>query len=227
MIDIVLHIDFDADTYLREIQGFSDTYNRLISLSDTRRTKIGGRKQVSKGYVREFKKLLGEELSVIGLNIVNDLIDGTGGTTGNMASAWTLSFDGGADAEYGYLSNNPRKYLDIWRATHLTLDAEPFVNYGRNIASNNVNTGELTSSSLSDYTIHICNYARVNTKTFNNFTIGTDEFYAQQAITGGLGMVETTIDDPYAYAEQEFKRQFNNAVKRIKYALSKRRFKVV
>jgi len=218
MIDITLHVDFDGDSYIREIGSYDKSLDRLRKLSDSRKTKISGRKEASKKYIAEFKKMMSHELAEIALDIAYALIDGTGGTTGNMASAWSVSFNYRSSSK-GYLSSDPRKYLETWREAKLKNVS--FAGEGRGESLGNIDDDDLTSSMRSNYTIYISNHAHVDYAVFNNFVIGTDEYYANEAISGGLGIEGSGITDPQGYAEQRFNEEFSKAIRRVRYALRK------
>ena len=54
-IDIRLHIEFDGDTYIKQMSSLDSKLQQLHSLGGYgKRLKVGGRQKVSKKYIQEF-----------------------------------------------------------------------------------------------------------------------------------------------------------------------------
>lgn len=223
-IDIRLHIEFDGDTYIKQMSSLDDRLQQLHSLGGYgKRLKVGGRQKASKKFIQEFKSLLADEVIDIATDITYDLIEGTGGTTGNTASAWTVTLSKSSLGYQGYLGNNPQSYFSVWKEA--VLNNTNFVGEGQANAEQRLGslTGQLHESMRSNYTVHISNCATVDEGKVEGFrkrtiTIG-GEHYASRVIRDGAGFVPTDIDDPEQYAMTKFEDQMKNAIRRVRYAL--------
>lgn len=223
-IDIRLHIEFDGDTYIKQMSSLDGRLQQLHSLGGYgKRLKTGGRQKVSKRYIQEFKTLLADEVIDIATDITYDLIEGTGGTTGNTASAWNVTLSKSSLGYQGYLGNNPQSYFGVWKEA--VLNNTNFVGEGQANAEQRLGslTGQLHDSMRSNYTVHISNCAMVDEGKVEGFrkrtiTIG-GEHYASRVIRDGAGFVPTEIEDPEQYAMTKFEDQMKNAIRRVRYAL--------
>lgn len=223
-IDIRLHIEFDGDTYIKQMSSLDSKLQQLHSSGGYgKRLKVGGRQKVSKKYIQEFKTLLADEVIDIATDIAYDLIEGTGGTTGNTASAWTVTLSKSSLGYQGYLGGNPQSYFSVWKEA--ILNNTNFVGEGQANAEQRLGslTGQLHDSMRSNYTVHISNCAMVDEGKVDGFrkrtiTIG-GEHYASRVIRDGAGFVPTEIDDPETYAMTMFEDKMKNAIRRVRYAL--------
>lgn len=223
-IDIRLHIEFDGDTYIKQLSSLDERLQRLHSAGGyNKRLKVGGKKEVGTTYIKKFKSMLADEILDIATEITYELIYGTGGTTGNTASAWTVSLSKSSMGYQGYLGNNPQAYFEVWKEA--ILNKRPVVGEGQSEAIQRIDdlSGDLHESMRSNYTIHITNSAMVNEGTVESFRKRTikigGEPYASEVIRNGAGLDKSTITDPESFAQQMFNEQFKNAIRRVRYAL--------
>lgn len=227
-IDIRMHVEFDGDSYIKKMSSLDNRLQQLHSLGQYgKKLKIGGRKEVSKRYIQEFKKLLAKEVMDIAINLTYELILATGGTTGNTASAWTVTVSR-ADLGYkGYFDGDPEDYFEVWQANIIAHTNT--VQDGRVSAIRRLNDArdDLKASMRSNYTVHISNCAFVDSATVESFRGRTKkiggENYATKVIRDGAGMVKTSIDDPEQYCLTIFHTEFANAIRRVRYALQDKR----
>lgn len=222
-IDIRLHIEFDGDTYIKQMSSLDEKLDALHRLGNfNKRLKVGGRKSVSKRYIQQFKSLLADEVIDIAVQIAYELISGTGGTTGNTASAWTVSLSKSGLGYQGYLGNNPESYYGVWKEA--ILQKTSFVDEGRSEAESRLSgvEGDLQGSMRSNYTIHISNCAMVDEGDVQGFRGRTvrigGEHYATDVV-GGAGIEKSSIQDPEQFALNYFNEQMKNAIRRVRYAL--------
>lgn len=220
-IEILLNVEFDDSSYTKQLLSFDNTLSQLVSLSETRKTNIGGRKSVSKRYIKNFKSELGKELMQIAIDVTYDLIDFSGGTTGNMASAWEVSVSKSSPKFAGYYNGDGRRYARDFVLAHRL--NESFAKEGRDYATKKLSRlkKDLLSDMKSNYTIRITNFAQVSKANVGRHTIGRKGSYAEEVFKEGLGIEGSSIEDPAEYAKQVFDREIALAVRRIRYRLNK------
>ena len=227
-IDITLHVEFDGDTYMKEMDNLDHSLRRLYNTSQTgKRLKIGGRKKVGARYIKEFKALMAKEVIKIVIDITQDLIGATGGTTGNTASAWNITMSNSSELYEGMFKGDPNAYATSW-ATMKRNNTEA-VGAGQQHAYGRLsrNSSRLSSCMRSKYTIHITNGAYIEPAIVPIFggrrmmSIGRPQPYADVVIREGVGKISSSFN-PERYAMSKFNDEFAKAIRRVRYELNKR-----
>lgn len=198
-IVIGFEITINDEHFTNAIKSVERAMRHFAHLSMQPNAKSNIVKQM-KNDLKNFEDDLAKELVKLVVYATTSLIDSTRATTGNMASAWHVSFDRNDTSEVGaYHGNHEVWSIDFMRA-HAFNDsgiARGNMDRAQNRERGNVN--ELQRSASKKFRIYVANQAYIDHPANADFSYG---FYATEGIGRGIFEFGSVVssEDSASYA---------------------------
>lgn len=221
-IDINFDVSVDFNSYKQVSDQVVESYTKFVKFLGGDQNRAKRFAERSEEFINLFERELGREIMRIAVGITRDLIDATGGSTGNMASAWKVSVSKPHQPDIGMYNNNGALYLNAWMNYKASMTNEGVIR-GRKVAHGRLNAidgsvaeAKLLSPTQSVYTIHISNYALMEEYPENTVhTVQPNGYYTLSAIYAENGIVKSTMSEPADYAKERFYAEFVFALRRV------------